>query len=188
MNHTSIFGAALIALGLIAGTAQANSVTIAASTFSPGKDFSVTCDASCEGLIGAAPLATWSSTNADGYAKPGNPTDELKLLNSLLGLSGPAAIAGSGDIDDDGTGFNTGYQYFGIKKGGWIAYFQNTSGGAVDVAFKNAAGTSSAEYSHVTGFGTVVPIPAAVWLFGSALLGIAGIGYRRQTKGTSDSD
>ena len=26
---------------------------------------------------------------------------------------------------------------------------------------------------------TVVPIPAAVWLFGSALLGIAGIGYRR---------
>lgn len=27
---------------------------------------------------------------------------------------------------------------------------------------------------------TVVPIPAAAWLFGSALLGIAGIGYRRK--------
>ena len=27
-----------------------------------------------------------------------------------------------------------------------------------------------------------VPLPAAVWLFGSALLGMVGIGYRRQTK------
>jgi hypothetical protein len=27
---------------------------------------------------------------------------------------------------------------------------------------------------------TVVPIPAAAWLFGSALVGIAGIGYRRK--------
>jgi hypothetical protein len=27
---------------------------------------------------------------------------------------------------------------------------------------------------------TVVPIPAAAWLFGSALLGMAGIGYRRR--------
>lgn len=27
--------------------------------------------------------------------------------------------------------------------------------------------------------GTVVPIPAAAWLFGSALLGMAGIGYRK---------
>ena len=29
---------------------------------------------------------------------------------------------------------------------------------------------------------TVVPLPAAVWLFGSALMGIAGLGYRRNRK------
>ncbi len=29
---------------------------------------------------------------------------------------------------------------------------------------------------------TAVPIPAAAWLFGSALLGMAGIGYRRNSK------
>ncbi|WP_206171452.1 VPLPA-CTERM sorting domain-containing protein [Thiorhodococcus mannitoliphagus] len=28
--------------------------------------------------------------------------------------------------------------------------------------------------------GSAVPIPAAVWLFGSALLGLAGVGYRRR--------
>ncbi len=28
----------------------------------------------------------------------------------------------------------------------------------------------------------VVPIPAAAWLFGSALLGVGGIGYRRKAK------
>jgi hypothetical protein len=29
---------------------------------------------------------------------------------------------------------------------------------------------------------STVPLPAAVWLFGSALLGMVGIGYRRQTR------
>ncbi|WP_207168490.1 VPLPA-CTERM sorting domain-containing protein [Thiocystis violacea] len=40
---------------------------------------------------------------------------------------------------------------------------------------------------HLAGSGAIgdiqfsaVPIPAAVWLFGSALLGLAGVGYRRQ--------
>jgi hypothetical protein len=34
---------------------------------------------------------------------------------------------------------------------------------------------------------TAVPIPAAAWLFGSALLGLAGLGYRRRsTPGSSN--
>lgn len=33
---------------------------------------------------------------------------------------------------------------------------------------------------------STVPLPAAVWLFGSALLGMAGIGYRRQTQSQRD--
>jgi hypothetical protein len=32
-----------------------------------------------------------------------------------------------------------------------------------------------------SGGGSSVPIPAAVWLFGSGLLGLAGIGRRRNT-------
>ncbi len=38
----------------------------------------------------------------------------------------------------------------------------------------------SADYA-VAAIG-VVPIPAAAWLFGSALMGMAGIGYRRTQK------
>ncbi|MBK1716536.1 hypothetical protein CKO27_02525 [Thiocystis violacea] len=37
------------------------------------------------------------------------------------------------------------------------------------------------DLSHMTIYGrTAVPLPAAAWLFGSALLGIVGIGYRRK--------
>lgn len=184
MTHKSILGATLIALGIVVSTAQANTVTIDADGFSPGRDFQIICGTSCKGLIdGPTPPAIWSATDADGYAKPNNPTNELALLNNLLGLSGASAITGTQPHDGDGSGFTTGYQYFGIKKGGWIAYFQNTSGGPVTVSFQETDGTT-AEYSHWTGFGAVVPIPAAVWLFGSALLGIAGIGYRRQAKAT----
>lgn len=170
------------------GAAQANSVLIDASDIQPKKDFLVSCDASCQGLIGGpSPAATWSNTDADAYEPSNSSLDtELALLNSLLGLTGTNQITGSQKFDGAGVGFTTAYEYFGIKKGGWIAYFKNTAGGPVAVTFNNADGTSIDNdddgYSHYSGFGAVVPIPAAVWLFGSALVGMAGIGYRRQAK------
>lgn len=36
--------------------------------------------------------------------------------------------------------------------------------------------------SHISFYDTAVPIPAAAYLFGSALIGLAGIGYRRNGK------
>jgi hypothetical protein len=38
----------------------------------------------------------------------------------------------------------------------------------------------SLELSNAQLWGSPVPLPAAAWLFGSALLGMAGIGYRRR--------
>jgi hypothetical protein len=35
--------------------------------------------------------------------------------------------------------------------------------------------------SHISFYDTAVPIPAAAYLFGSALIGLAGIGYRRKS-------
>jgi hypothetical protein len=35
--------------------------------------------------------------------------------------------------------------------------------------------------SHISFYDTAVPIPAAAYLFGSALIGLAGIGYRRRS-------
>lgn len=40
----------------------------------------------------------------------------------------------------------------------------------------------SVQYGTSLSEPNIVPIPAAAWLFGSALLGIAGVGYRRQAK------
>lgn len=46
------------------------------------------------------------------------------------------------------------------------------------LALDPAAGNCYAATSHVTGYG-VVPVPAAVWLFGSGLLGLVGVARRR---------
>jgi len=48
----------------------------------------------------------------------------------------------------------------------------------------NVQGIDSKQLSNVKLFGTtsVVPLPAAAWLFGSALIGIAGIGARRRVR------
>jgi hypothetical protein len=55
-------------------------------------------------------------------------------------------------------------------------------GGATFVCDTNPSGKETCNYtagtSHLSAYG-VVPIPAAVWLFGSALVGMVGIGYRR---------
>ena len=41
-------------------------------------------------------------------------------------------------------------------------------------------GAGLSHWSIYSGGMTVVPLPAAAWLFGSALVGLAGIGYRRK--------
>jgi hypothetical protein len=55
-------------------------------------------------------------------------------------------------------------------------------GGDDFVCDTNPSGKETCNYtagtSHLSAYG-VVPIPAAVWLFGSALVGMVGVGYRR---------
>ena len=122
------------------------------------------------GLEGPA-TALMSDSTATAYDKQGNPRSELSYLNSLLGLSGTGEITGTTDIAGSGESFETSFQYFAIKQSTYIMYFENLTGEPLDVMFDN-------EFSHVTGFGqqltppSEVPLPAAVWLFGSALLGL----------------
>ncbi|WP_295399501.1 VPLPA-CTERM sorting domain-containing protein [uncultured Thiocystis sp.] len=69
-----------------------------------------------------------------------------------------------------------------VKSKDWF-FFEVTAG--------TTSGTwSTKEYlggkglSHISFYdtGTPVPLPAAAWLFGSALMGVAGIGYRRKSQ------
>ena len=108
-----------------------------------------------------AASASWTDTLSD-FTKPVNPD----LFNALLGQGGVsaadaiAAYAGSGG----GTGFDLAV--FNLE---WIQYIKvagisGYSGGEID-AFADVA---------------AVPIPGAVWLLGSGLLGL--VGFRRRLR------
>lgn len=64
----------------------------------------------------------------------------------------------------------TGLQYADLRVGVFGRYFENTPGG---VGFINFASDTPL---------TAVPVPPAVWLFGSGLLGLAGIARRSQRR------
>ena len=103
--------------------------------------------------------------------------------DSCSGLVGPVGF-GTWSDDTAAVRFNTEassfdgmqYEFWGIKKSTEIAFFRNDTGAPIDFSMNGD------EWSHVTGFGAVVPIPAAAWLFGSALLGMVGFGTRRGRK------
>ena len=67
--------------------------------------------------------------------------------------------------------------------GGDLASFYGTSGGIIltESGFIGGFATdfSNVPFTGVADTGTVVPVPAAAWLFGSGLLGLAGIARRR---------
>jgi len=50
-------------------------------------------------------------------------------------------------------------------------------------ALDDSGAGPDADYDDYVGYVTAVPVPAAVWLFGSALIGLAGVG-RRKLPGT----
>ncbi|WP_209262533.1 VPLPA-CTERM sorting domain-containing protein [Thiorhodococcus minor] len=86
-------------------------------------------------------------------------SDPFELLKSTyLGLK-----FGTGDNNPDG---QANFDH---------AFFWNKTGQKLQISAANGL-------SHVFSDGTSVPLPAAAWLFGSAMLGLAGIGYRRKAK------
>ena len=109
-----------------------------------------------EGLFPAAlDIATYNSTDAD-FGTSGDYTINYSLLTAYKDF------------------------VFVLKRGNaatnsWVAFDLDGS----------ASGTWSLTpdkwaLSHGSLYGVVVPIPAAAWLFGSALLGGIGLGYRRK--------
>lgn len=131
---------------------------------------SVTPDGQATGYLDAT-FNAWASGSGFDAA------NEASFLNVLLGQVGdPDVVAGDSFKDDaGGSTFTTNREYFSIKQAGFIAFFKNVSGGDLTVAF------NPNDFSHWSGHGRVVPLPAAAWLFGSAVLGLVAIGRRRRT-------
>jgi hypothetical protein len=173
----------LAALAFVVGVTStgvsANTITMANYNSGVG---TVDCTLSCEGfIVGATPPAfSLSTSDAIDFPLNGNSDAELAKLNELLaGLATPRDPVTYVNKDDNaGGGFTTDRQYFSIKQSTEIWYFENTSGGTLTVAL----GTNTNNYSHWTEYGPVsaVPVPAAVWLFGTALIGFVGVSRRRK--------
>lgn len=205
--------AAVLVTGLVATGVQANTISIfgtdgTAINNGANGQYVVWSTGSFEGFFDSTPTTTLggaalSSAKATGYdikgnlaatptanstgLKNANPDTELKGLQVILSL--PTLGDGTTNSASLNT-FTASQEYFSIKQQNWIAYFKNTSGGALTINFGYAGtnGNTAVNFSHSNQYGPTakpspapVPIPAAAWLFGSALLGIGGVGARRRT-------
>ena len=108
-------------------------------------------------------------------------------------LAGGVTVASGNTLDIAGTAFNynpadgnllldmfTNITSYG--QGGFDGHTGDFGGASSRMQdFGSTSSSANSGYGLVTGFNEVstVPIPATVWLFGSALLGLAGIGTRK---------
>jgi len=169
----------ILIFGSVSTGVSANTITMIGYN---GAGNIVSCEQGCEGFVGlypTGPILT-DPTEAHEFPKAGNPTKELARLNELLALIDPARtpVGNVNKVDGDGNEFETSLQYFSIKKAKDLFYFENTSGGTVKVKLEGA----TKDYSHWTEYGPLsqVPIPASVWLFGTALIAFVSISRRRK--------
>jgi hypothetical protein len=173
---------ALAAIAFLVGVTStgvsANTITMANYNGGAG---TVECTQICVGFFFCTTSSySLSTTDAIDFPLNGNPDDELAKLNELLAGLDPARdpVTYVNKTDTAGDTFMTDLQYFSIKQATEIWYFENTSGGSLTVEL----GTDTNNYSHWTEYGVVspVPVPAAVWLFGTALIGLVGFSKRRK--------
>ena len=175
----------LIGLAFLAGvsSAQAATISVGAIGYLTYDD----ADGAVVGYTGLDAPNHISSTYAAVFSlKNYGDGTEAGKLNELAGTSfGASAVS---KIEPAPSTFTINTEYFAVKdasgnqdKG--IAFFRITSGIPVTFTmYSDENLTSPLSVSHVSKFGTPVPLPAAAYLFGSALLGMAGIGYRRNKK------
>jgi hypothetical protein len=181
------------AFALASGISAANVVEIigngtAGDLLPPPGDYTVQCSVEdCYGLTGLTNPATWDEDGSPYQAQVYSTANsdvatELALLNTLLGNSGENLIEGATKYNIALQSFTTDAEYFSIKQGSWIVYFWNDTGEDLKVNF--LLNGKSATFSHYTEYGggggvNEIPLPGAVWLFGSALLGFVSWSRRR---------
>ena len=168
--------AATIAITVCLFANASNAATITLADYN-GPNAEITCTPSCEAFVGSNPgLIQLSQTIGDNYPKAGNPAGELARLNELLVQFSPArsAVSYVDKTDIEQGSWSTDRQYFSIKQSINLWFFENMSGGTVTVTARGD------DWSHTTAYGpATVPVPAAAWLFGSALLGLVGLARRK---------
>lgn len=173
----------LAVLGLTTNVAYANTIEI----LDPVGGVE---EASCSGGSGDCmqgffenSSTTLSDSKATAYNVLPTETEKKDFLNDLLGDVGESTVTFVNKTDLEGVEFTTDRQYFSFKKGTNTWFFKNLSGGSLTFTLDDISDADDG-FSHWTEYGdvatSVVPVPAAVWLFGSALVGLVGLGARRR--------
>jgi hypothetical protein len=163
------------------------------------------CSPTCVGLV-ASPNLDWSLTDASkiivghGPQVPIRPVyseiaNNVDYLNSILANSGSELLTGeivSNVINVGETNsLTTTASFWSVKDNGqYTWFFNNTTMDGMPTEITGLGCTiedqiygcdrSIIEYNY-NAIPSAVPIPAAAWLFGSALIGLLGIA-RRKTK------
>jgi hypothetical protein len=107
-------------------------------------------------------------------------------LNATSGAITSSALANSADGSAIAVFALTGpatlmtVDNFGQNNGTWTGGEQPPGDSSIHyVIAHNAFGSTTGSFVFA-GIETIVPVPAAAWLFGSALIGLAGIGRQRR--------
>lgn len=127
-------------------------------------------------LITLQELELWvnTTTGADDDYSDGLGTKVWDLAGNMVEMNGNVNTSGSGDFDYDVL-FPTSI-LAGFGPGDYL-YLYNVFGDTNMMSSPSEAGFE--EWAAKTGGDTFVPVPAAVWLFGSGLLGLVGVARRK---------
>jgi hypothetical protein len=112
------------------------------------------------------------------YDPDGSTAPALAIYN--LDGTGAPTVLNSGNIMFAGLAFGASDTLYGLTGLGGV-YQLSLTGGAPTELFSFNIDPLVTDFLY-TDAARVVPIPAAAWLFGSALIGMAGIGSRRRSK------
>lgn len=182
---------------------------LACGTRDKGKDYDIISEADSSGLLTISmsgnqiinnPEGGFSFVSSGGYTLTANFDGAGSFVDgNLLGTgtstdprySGPTIV--SGDLTDfgfGGTGSAGTFDFFFDNVGGdFAAFYTNYAGVIANITGLNEATGDwetgldfQASFSAGANVNTTVPVPAAVWLFGSGLIGLAGLGRRNRRK------
>ena len=185
-------------LGLASPVIASTLITITDTTITVScTQVTPTSDPVCGGIVDGALTVSGNEVTggdagvivydfADLYDIGNNSVEnEAQALDILIdGLDDDDFIGADGTQTDafgvDSLSFNSTAAYIAFKIGAGHFFLSLVAPGDVTIAFdKN--GQQKGGFSHYTEFGvSAIPVPAAAWLFGTALIGF--IGFSRRTK------